>query len=204
MHANSTLTFECIREALLTYREKSSDFQLNEHLRKHDIRPKRPAGVLIPLIHRPNGINVILTQRSQHLKYHAGQVAFPGGKFEKKDKNLMSTALREAREEVGLDPSVVSIIGRCPDHETGTGFRMTPYVGKITQSFSPVPQVEEVAAIFEVPLELLMQTKNYQIFSTQRNNLDYRYYGLNYLTYHIWGATAKILHGFANHLEATC
>ncbi|MCY4447127.1 MAG: CoA pyrophosphatase [Rhodobacteraceae bacterium] len=195
------LTFDYIQTSLKTYTEASSDFDFNEHLRQFETKAKRPAGVLIPLIHRPHGINVILTKRAQHLKYHAGQVSFPGGKFEQKDKNLSRTALREAKEEIGLDPSNVVILGSCAKYETGTGFRITPYVGRILQHFSPIPQAEEVEAVFEVPIELLLQTKNYRILKTKRNNFDYTYYGLEYLTYNIWGVTAKILYRLANHLE---
>ena len=198
------LNFDYIQTSLMNYTETSSDYDLNEHLRYLEKKPKRLAGVLIPLIQRPHGIQVILTKRAQDLKIHAGQVSFPGGKFDPYDRNLSRTAIREAKEEIGLDPSNVVILGNCPDYITGTGFKITPIVGKVLRHFHPVPQIEEVDSIFEAPLDLLLQTKSYEVVKSIRNDQPYTFFSLNYRNYNLWGATAKILYGLAYHLENQC
>lgn len=197
------LTFDQIGSGLQTYEGESSDFILNEYLSDFRHIAKKPASVLIPLVRRPAGINVLFTRRSSHLKYHAGQISFPGGKTEKGDRNNLETALREAKEEINLDASNVAILGQCPAHETVTGFRITPFVGRIISQFTPSPQIEEVAEIFEVSLNFLMDLDNYQTETLLRDGKKYRYLGMNYKGYHIWGATARILYGLANHLNAT-
>ena len=198
------LTFDKIRVGLQTYHGESSDFMLNENLSDIKPRAREPASVLIPLVRKSDGIMVIFTRRASHLKYHAGQISFPGGKTEQWDKDYLSTALREAKEEIDLDPTQVEILGQCPPHETVTGFRITPFVGKVDPEFNPSPQIEEVAEIFEVSLNFLMDISNYRIEEITREGKEYRYIGLNYHEYHIWGATARILHGFASHFNEQC
>ncbi len=196
------LTFEQIGLGLQSYQGESSDFILNEYLPDYRHIAKKPASVLIPLIKKPKGINVIFTRRSSHLKYHAGQISFPGGKAEEGDRNALATALREAKEEINLNSSKVKILGQCPAYETVTGFRITPFVGKITPPFKPSPQIAEVAEIFEVSFNFLMDLENYKIKTLLREGKKYRYLGMNYNGYHIWGATARILFGLANHLNS--
>ncbi len=198
------LTFDQISYGLETYRGGSSDYMLNEGLLEHIPRAKRPASVLIPLVSRPEGVMVIFTRRTSHLKYHAGQISFPGGKAEHWDRDELGTALREAKEEIGLDPAQVEVLGVCPPHETVTGFRITPFVGKVDPLFDAMAQIEEVAEIFEVSLDFLMDLTNYRIESIMRDGKKYRYIGLNYHDYHIWGATARILNGLARHLNERC
>ena len=195
------LTFGQIGSGLQTYQGESSDFILNEYLSDYRHIAKKPASVLIPLIKKSEGIKVLFTRRSSHLKYHAGQISFPGGKAEEGDRNALATALREAKEEINLDSSKVKILGQCPAHETVTGFRITPFVGKITPPFKPSPQIEEVAEIFEVSLGFLMDLENYKTETLLREGKKYRYLGMNYNGYHIWGATARILYGLASHLN---
>lgn len=113
----------------------------------------RAAAVLVPLVMRPQGLTVLLTQRTQHLSTHAGQVSFPGGSREPDDPTPIATALRESREEIGLDAGAVEVIGRLPDYVTGTGFRVAPVVGLVRPSIELVADAGEVDEIFEVPLD---------------------------------------------------
>lgn len=198
------LTFGQIRAGLQSYTGESSDFMLNENISTNFPRASKPASVLIPLVSKSDGIMVTFTRRASHLKYHAGQISFPGGKQEDGDVDSLATALREAREEINLDPSQVEILGQCPCHETVTDFRITPYVGKVSPQFAPLAQIEEVAEIFDVALDFLMDMDNYRIESVMRDGRKYRYIGLNYHGYHIWGATARILYGLTNHLNEQC
>ena len=196
------LTFNQIASGLRTYQVESSDYILNEEFAASRPKARKPASVLIPLINKPEGIKVIFTRRASHLKYHAGQISFPGGKTDKGDRNSLETALREAKEEINLAASKVEILGKCPAYETVTGFRITPFVGKITSPFKPAPQIEEVAEIFEVSLDFLLELGNYRTETLMREGRKYRYLGMNYHGYHIWGATARILFGLASHLNA--
>ena len=180
----------------------TSDFDLSEPTLKLNVNGLRPAGVLIPLIQRDRGLNVIFTKRASNLKHHAGQVSFPGGKMEQHDADARSAALREAREEIGLSPDNVEILGRCPDHRTVTGFLITPFVGAVLKPFSASPQVEEVEEIFETPFELVSDPRNYRIESRVAGGQRRRFFVVDYGPQRIWGATAMILHGLAMRLSA--
>ncbi len=115
-------------------------------------RAVTPAAVLIPLINRPDGVTVMLTQRTAHLNDHAGQISFPGGRVDETDPDRVYTALREAQEETGLARDAVQVIGTLPDHDIPTGFRVTPVVGWIEPPVAFAPDPFEVAEVFEVPL----------------------------------------------------
>ena len=182
----------------------TSDFDLSEPIPelKPNINGLRPAGVLIPLIQRESGLNVILTKRASNLKHHAGQVSFPGGKMDTRDADARSAALREAREEIGLLPDNVKILGRCPDHRTVTGFLISPFIGAVLKPFDPSPQVEEVEEIFETPFELVSDPRNYRIESRIAGGQRRRFFVVDYGPQRIWGATAMILHGLATRLSA--
>jgi len=153
----------------------------------------RPAAVLIPLIERSHGLNIVLTRRTEHLHHHAGQVSFPGGRVEEKDRDVYQTALRETEEEVGFGPDAVSIIGRLDTYITRTGFEITPVVGFVASSVQPVPDPFEVAEVFEVPLSFVTNPANHEIHSRIFKGNERQFYVIPYEDYYIWGATAGML-----------
>ncbi|MFP5405818.1 MAG: CoA pyrophosphatase, partial [Gammaproteobacteria bacterium] len=124
--------------------------------------PPRAAAVLIPIVAHRDAPTVLLTQRTLHLRQHSGQVAFPGGRTEQADPTPVFTALRETREEIGLDPARVEVIDGLPEYLTGTGFRITPVVGLVDPGCTMHADPHEVAAIFEVPLDFLMDPRHHQ------------------------------------------
>jgi 8-oxo-dGTP pyrophosphatase MutT (NUDIX family) len=168
----------------------------------------RVAAVLVPLVVRDDGIAVLLTQRADHLNDHAGQVSFPGGRHEPFDANATATALREAQEEVGLDPSRVEVLGSLPDYMTGTGFRVTPVVGLVHPPFSVKADLLEVADIFEVPLSFLMNPAHHEVRVLRWEGGERRFFSMPYPRgdagghYFIWGATAGMLRNFYRFLAA--
>jgi 8-oxo-dGTP pyrophosphatase MutT (NUDIX family) len=168
----------------------------------------RAAAVLVPLVVRDGGLTVLLTQRTAHLNDHAGQVSFPGGRHEPDDENTTATALREAQEEVGLDPSRVEVLGTLPEYLTGTGFRVTPVVGLVHPPFTCKADTFEVAEIFEVPLSFLMDPKNHEVRVLNWEGGNRRFFAMPYPRgeaggdYFIWGATAGMLRNFYRFLAA--
>ena len=174
----------------------SSDFDLNPGTVLPEGRVLRPAGVLVGVL---DG-RVILTKRSSHLKHHPGQIAFPGGKVDPTDTGPEAAALREAQEEIGLDPGQVQVLGHLPQHETITGFAVTPVLAHITGPFTPLPEAGEVDEVFTVPLSYLADPANYRIEGRVWRGDWRRYYAVPYGPYYIWGATARILRGLAERL----
>jgi 8-oxo-dGTP pyrophosphatase MutT (NUDIX family) len=160
----------------------------------------REAAVLVAI--RPEGSDgrLLLTKRSSRLKHHPGQIAFPGGKVDGTDSDAVAAALREAREEVGLLPQNVRVLGTLPAHETVTGFRVTPVVGLIRASFDPVPEDGEVAEVFEVPFAHVIDRAAYSIQSRRWRGQRRHYYTVAYGPYYIWGATARMLRALADRL----
>lgn len=152
-----------------------------------------PAAVLVALVERPEGFTVMLTQRTDHLRDHAGQISFPGGKIEKHDADPIATALREAEEEVGLAPHVVDVVGSLDRYVTRTGFAVTPVVGFVSPPFSVNPDPFEVAEVFEVPLRHFLTPGNRQRHSYDIQGQTRHYYAMPYKNYYIWGATAGML-----------
>ena len=143
------------------------------------------AAVLFPLIEKNNELKVILTTRSKDLPSHPGQVCFPGGKLEKADKNIIECAKRESFEEVGIKSDQINLLGQLDDCITGTNFKVTPVIGLIDSNYIPVLQENEVADIFEVPLDYFIE-----------KNKSYSYYQYNWKNKKIWGSTARIIVNF--------
>ena len=156
------------------------------------------AAVLVPIVERNDGLKVILTKRSNNLKQHPGQISFPGGKSEKIDKSLVATALRETKEEIGISKKNVEILGQLPKHVTITGFKITPFIGRIRMGFSTEIQTSEVSEIFEVPLSYLSNPKNFRVESVKWKGKKRFFYSIPYGPYYIWGATARILKYWAD------
>jgi len=156
------------------------------------------AAVLIPIVERNDGLKVILTKRSNNLKQHPGQISFPGGKSEKTDKSLVATALRETKEEIGINDKNVEILGQLSQHVTITGFKITPFIGRIRMGFSTEIQTSEVSEIFEVPLSYLSNPRNFRVESVKLKGKKRFFYSIPYGPYYIWGATARILKNLAD------
>ena len=179
----------------------SSDFDLNPELGSCVV-PTQEAGVLVPLMERPSGVYLVLTKRADHLAVHPGQIAFPGGKRDAKDVSIVATALREAHEEIGLNPELVHVLGHLPAHETVTGFMVTPTIGWISQPWQIETDPGEVSEVFEVPLCHVLQLRNFHVQKRIWNGQNRAYYSVPYGPYYIWGATAHILRGFAEQMSA--
>lgn len=152
-----------------------------------------PAAVLIPLVNRPHGLQVLLTQRSADLIDHGGQISFPGGRVEPDDASLSAAALREAAEEVGLQAPQVTLLGHLPEYETVSGFRVTPVVGWVEPPLSLTPDPMEVADVFEVPLAFVLdpanQLRHFRMLGATRRD----YWAIPYGERYIWGATAAMI-----------
>lgn len=176
----------------------SSDFDLNPEFKLPANRKLRPAGVLVPLVERDNAINVILTKRSSALKHHPGQISFPGGKVEETDKDVVSAALREAHEEIGLNPVKVDVLANLSPHETVTNFSVTPVLAHVRADFQPVLQQDEVAEMFEVPITHLLKPENYSVQYRIWQGQKRYFYTVPFGPYYIWGATARILRRMAD------
>ena len=152
-----------------------------------------PAAVLVPLVNRPEGLALLLTQRSADLPDHPGQISFPGGRVEPDDASIAAAALRETAEEVGLAPERVTILGELPDYETVTGYRVTPVVGWVEPPIALAPDPVEVADVFEVPLAFVLDPANQQRHHRMLGTVRRDYWAIPYADRYIWGATAAML-----------
>lgn len=170
------------------------------------------ASVLIALVQHAEGATVLLTRRTGHLRDHAGQISFPGGRAEASDADAAETALREAEEEVGLARSHVEVIGHLPEYTTITGFVVTPVVALVTPGFALAPDAFEVEEVFEVPLAFLMDPARHERRALLLEGVQREFYAMPYETadaagtpqrYFIWGATAAMLRNFYRFLAAT-
>jgi 8-oxo-dGTP pyrophosphatase MutT (NUDIX family) len=155
-------------------------------------QPLRPAAVLIPVVDRPEP-GVILTQRTSHLPSHPGQVAFPGGSIDPDDASPSAAALREAQEEIGLDPRLVEPIGYLDLYLTFSGYRILPLVARVQPGYALTPNTHEVEDVFEVPLAFLMDAENHALHRREWKGLMRRFYAMPYGERYIWGVTAGIL-----------
>lgn len=162
--------------------------------------PLTPAAVLFPIVLREGGHTVLLTQRTAHLRDHAGQISFPGGRVEDDDLSPSHTALRETEEEIGLTPERIQIIGFLPEYRTGTGFRVTPVVALVQPPFELQPDPFEVAEVFEVPLAFLLDPANHQRHSMHYRGALRSYFAMPYGEYFIWGATAGMIRSLTERL----
>jgi 8-oxo-dGTP pyrophosphatase MutT (NUDIX family) len=170
------------------------DHRFNPDLRPFIVRDGlRDAAVLIPVVDRKEGASVILTKRTEKLRHHSGQVAFPGGSIDPADTSPEDAALRETEEEIGLDRSFVEVIGRLPDYVSGSGFRVAPVLGIVRPGFLLTLNVDEVDDAFEVPLAFLMDEANHGRESREWQGHMRHYYVMPYGDHYIWGLTAGII-----------
>lgn len=162
--------------------------------------PLKPAGVLVPIMQRPEGLSVLLTQRAAHLKHHAAQASFPGGRMEEHDDNVLATALRETHEEVGIEPRHVDVIGFLKSMPTITGFAVTPVVGLVAGEADLEIDRTEVEYAFEVPLDFLLDEGNDQLVDRDWEGKKFRLKEFHYDGERVWGATAYMLLAFRQFL----
>ncbi len=164
-----------------------------ERQRENAAKPLKAAAVLLLVVNHDAEPTVVFTQRTAHLADHAGQISFPGGRVDDGDETPVHTALREAEEEIGLQPRLVDIRGRLPEYHTSTGFRVTPVVGWAEPPLHYRPDPHEVADVFEVPLAFLLDTRNHRYESAFYKGRLRNYWAMPFGDRFIWGATAGML-----------
>lgn len=199
----AALTASAIRtrstQAIAWVPEFSSEVRFSE-------RPPTLAAVLVPLVAQREGLTVLLTQRTAHLNSHSGQIAFPGGKVDPHDRDAVHTALREAQEEVGLDAAHAEVLGTLPEYATGSGFIVTPVLALVSPQASLVPNPQEVADVFEVPLAFLMNPAHHRHHRVEWAGQMRHWMSMPYVQHgrerFIWGATAAMLRNLYGYLIA--
>ncbi len=195
------LDIETLRTALARPGRPSSDYDLNPETVLPEGRKLRAAGVLAPIIEQAGELRLLLTKRSSALKHHPGQIAFPGGKQDEGDADVVVAALREAQEEIGLPSGHVEVLGTLPAHETVTGFIVTPVIGHVTRPFDIRPEAGEVDEVFTVPLSHVLSAPNYVIQSRWWRGQQRAYFAVPYGPYYIWGATARMLRAWTDQIS---
>jgi 8-oxo-dGTP pyrophosphatase MutT (NUDIX family) len=153
----------------------------------------RRAAVLVPLVDRAEGLQVLLTQRAAHLKHHAGQISFPGGRMEPHETQPDQAAFRETEEEIGLQREHIQVLGYLESHLVFTGFHVVPVVGLVQPNFELQPDPSEVAEVFEVPLVSILDTRNHSTRPRGVSGGVIQIYEIGCDNRMIWGATAGIL-----------
>ena len=197
------LTPDALRAVLSAQHERLLDIP-DESAKRYPGREGTPveAAVLVPLVMRPTGVTVLLTQRTAHLNDHAGQIAFPGGRIETLDASPTAAALRETEEETGLSRDFVEVLGGLPRYLTSSGFAITPNTALVRTGFALTPDTFEVAEIFEVPLSYLTNPAHYRLHrATLADGTTRQYYSAPWEHYFIWGATAAMLRGLCQILS---
>lgn len=178
---------------LADWRVLGADSERTRRLQKYFPDNPVPAAVLFPLVDRPEGLSVLLTQRASQLAHHAAQIAFPGGRLEATDASVADAALRETHEEIGLDARRVQVFGYLPDHLVISGFRVTPVLSLVTPPISLTPNPEEVAEVFEVPMSHFFDKANHKARLRRVGDEDILLYDIPWQQQNIWGATAGML-----------
>lgn len=191
---------KALRGAVNATGAPSSDFDLNPDLRPKN-RTLRAAAVLVAFCERNGRLELILTKRSSALKHHPGQIAFPGGKVDEGDDGAIGAALREAQEEIGLEPSNVDVLCTLPTHETVTSFEVTPVLALVKKPFEPRPEAGEVEEVFFVPFDHIANPQRYLIEGRYFRGVLRRFYVVPFGPYYIWGATARMLRMLADRLS---
>ncbi len=178
-----------------------SDFDLNPAFRPTEDTVLRRAAVLVPIVNHRSGPTVLLTKRTEHLRSHAGQVSFPGGKIDDNDSGPIAAALRETREEIGLGTDYIDVRGRLETYQTSTGFAVTPIVAIVKPGFTLTLEECEVEEAFECPLAFLRDRNNHQKRSGVWKGIERHYYAMPYNGFYIWGATAGMIVNLCDHLD---
>lgn len=179
---------------------KVSDFQFGAAKPKAEwLAAAKPAAVLAPIVARETGLTVLLTLRASKLRSHSGQVAFPGGKIDP-GETAEQSALREAREEIGLNAEYIEPLGWLDSYITGTGFRIAPLVALVRPGFTLTLNDDEVAEAFETPLAFLMDPTNHQLLEREWQGMNRKFYAMPHEGRYIWGATAGILRNLHDRL----
>ncbi len=174
--------------------DAEGDHVFTPNLWASNVRPRRrPAAVLAAIVPHEGEATILLTQRAARLREHAGQIALPGGKIDPGDASPLAAALREAQEEVGLDPALVTPLGYLDPYLTGTGFRIHPVIAMVDPRFTLTLNPDEVEDVFETPLEFLMNPLNHLRHSRVINGVDRAFNAMPWRDRYIWGATAGIL-----------
>lgn len=175
-----------------------------EHISNKSGKTPVPASVMMAIVDRPEGLSLLLTQRTDHLTDHGGQISLPGGRAEPSDASPIETALRETEEEIGLSPERIEVLGTLPDYITGSGYHITPVVGLVHPPFELHPDSFEVAEVFEVPLAFLMNGMNHQRRTVELpdGTGSRTFYSMPYDRHFIWGATAGMLRNLFHFLRA--
>ena len=189
------------RHDLADWRLLGVDAERSRRLQKHFPADPVAAAVLVALVDRPEGLGVLLTQRASQLAKHAAQISFPGGRLEPSDPDIASAALREAQEEIGLEPARVQVFGYLPDHVVISGFRVTPVLGLVSPPFSLELNPHEVAGVFEVPLDHVLDSANHKARLRKVGDEEMLLYDIPWQGQNIWGATAGMLLTFVHMLN---
>ena len=181
----------------------TAQFRLNRMAKKNVSKniPLKSAAVLIPLVARNNQLSMLLTQRSLHLRHHPGQVSFPGGRFEKQDNKLVTTALRETQEEIGIAANQVEVIGHMGHYQTISNYKVTPYIGFVDPNYQLDIDHNEVKEVFEVPWPFFLERQNHHPVDVMRKGVNHRVHFMPFNNKMIWGTTALIIHDLVKHFE---
>lgn len=173
---------------------EAGDFTFNADL-EETIRHNavREAAVMIGVLEAADGPRILLTERTETLRAHSGQIAFPGGRADAEDRTEEETALRETQEETGIHPDYIEIVGRLPLYLSGSGYRIQPILGVISEGYKIVPNADEVASVFDVPLSFLMDETNHVKASREWQGKKRYFYEMPFENRYIWGVSAGII-----------